>query len=188
MSLTNLKLQLCSINRRSHRARIPRSVLTLVQFVSQPRSPSALGRTLQILISHRGIPARSLGLLTRTPRRFLCPNPLSGPPSARTTHATHHCYADLLQTELRLSPCDLFPFLKLALNCGRDRLTATSGLTTHIDRRVHRGGALATTVRMLRRVINSRHFATMRARSASSVCAHAKRLAVVAVRGTGKLS
>lgn len=136
---------------------IPRQLLTLLQFVARPHSPTYLQETLELLIQRQLIASQDISALVGEPERFLYPSPLDNLQAPEVMAARQFC-TKLLRARSELPQVQLISFLALALAYNPEELATADKLASRIIQQTQDRRSLESIISALQSLLNSERF------------------------------
>ncbi len=156
--LTQCGVQIYDVGERDRTSNIPADVLSLLQFMQRPHSPTYLKGALTVLMQRRLIPSQDLNLAASQPEQFLYPTPLSPIPTTDAiTQARRYC-GGLLRARLELPPSQLIPFIGLTLSYEQSDLATLNKLAARIVQQTQGESALSAMLQALTDIVTSERF------------------------------
>ncbi|MGB3240409.1 MAG: ATP-dependent helicase [Geitlerinemataceae cyanobacterium] len=160
------------------RLRVPREILTFLQFIDRPHSPDRLKAALTVLVDRQLVPAQDLDALASLPEQFLYPGPLDGDSSPPVQQARRFC-CGLLRARIELPLSGLIAFLALTLQYDRDELATAEKVAERAIQQTSGDLSLSSILTTLIEIVSSERFEPVETETAESLHARSGQLTVI---------
>ncbi len=138
-------------------SKIPREMLTLLQFMTRPHSPEYLKAALKILLDRKLIEAQDLDALAVLPEQFLYPSILEPPQTPAVIRAREIC-CELLRSRLTLPHFQLISYLGDRLDYQASELATADKLADRLAMQTYGRSSIYTTMEVLQEIATTEGF------------------------------
>ncbi|MEM9136427.1 MAG: 3'-5' exonuclease, partial [Cyanobacteria bacterium P01_F01_bin.42] len=156
-NFSELEMTIYDVGQAQQMSSIPRQMLTLLQFVQRPHSPTFVKEVLALLIKRQVIAPLETGGLVSEPERFLYPGPLDPAQSSEVCQARLLC-TQMLRAKTELPQLQLMAFLAIALNYSAEELATTDKLASRIMQQTQGDRTLSAIIAALQTLLSSERF------------------------------
>ena len=138
-------------------SKIPREILTLLQFMTRPHSPEYLKAALKILLERKLIEAQDLDALAVLSEQFLYPSILEPPQTPAVERAREIC-CELLRSRLTLPHFQLISYLGDRLGYQSSELATADKLADRLALQTYGRSSIYMTMEVLQEIITTEGF------------------------------
>jgi DNA helicase II / ATP-dependent DNA helicase PcrA len=138
-------------------SKIPREMLTLLQFMTRPHSPEYLKGALKILLERKLIEAQDLDALAILPEQFLYPSILEPAQTPAVARAREIC-CELLRSRLTLSHDRAIGYLGDRLGYQASELATADKLADRLAMQTYGRSSIYTTIDVLQEIVTTEGF------------------------------
>jgi DNA helicase II / ATP-dependent DNA helicase PcrA len=138
-------------------SKIPREILTLLQFMTRPHSPEYLKAALKILLERKLIEAQDLDALAVLPEQFLYPSILELPQTPAIARAREIC-CELLRSRLTLPHFQLISYLGDRLGYQSSELATADKLADRLALQTYGRSSIYTAIEVLQEIVTTEGF------------------------------
>jgi DNA helicase II / ATP-dependent DNA helicase PcrA len=138
-------------------SKIPREMLTLLQFMTRPHSPEYLKGALKILLERKLIEAQDLDALAVLPEQFLYPSILELPQTPAVSRAREIC-CELLRSRLTLSHDRAIGYLGDRLGYQASELATADKLADRVAMQTYGRSSIYTMMEVLQEIATTEGF------------------------------
>ncbi len=138
-------------------SKIPREMLTLLQFMTRPHSPEYLKAALKILLDRKLIEAQDLDALAVLPEQFLYPSILEPHQTPAVIRAREIC-CELLRSRLTLPHFQLISYIGDRLDYQASELATADKLADRLAMQTYGRSSIYTTMEVLQEIATTEGF------------------------------
>ncbi len=138
-------------------SKIPREMLTLLQFMTRPHSPDYLKAALRVLLERKLIEAQDLDALAVLPEQFLYPSILEPPQTPVVARAREIC-GELLRSRLTLPHYRAIGYLADRLGYQSSELATADKLADRLALQTYGRSSIYTAIEVLQEIATTESF------------------------------